>query len=406
MRVSTESSDTELWPLARSNGISRRKYLQMLAFGGAAAVITACTGNAPAPTQTPQSVIFKDPTPFIKRKNGLETRLENLQEFITPTQQFFVRNNSTSLNLNAASWRLTIQGDAVTNPMVLSYRDILTLPQTTVVAYLECAGNQRAMFDILNNQRAAGTQWERGAISNGEWTGVSLGRLLELAGVERAHSVLLIGLDRDSPEGGFGRVLPIEKAVDPTTLLAYRLNGSRLPTDHGFPLRAVVPGWIGSSWIKWVGNILVSRKPLWTRNNTTSYVLIGEDYPPTGQARGVPITTQSIKSALALPWPATLSAEPHLLHGFAHSPHEISSVQWSIDKRGWREAKLQRTNSRHSWTRFEFRWSPKPGDYTITTRATDKAGNTQPPTMPFNEKGYLFNQPLPHPVQVRTQAKT
>ncbi len=395
--------DSPIWDLARNSGISRRRYLKLLAVGGAAAVLAACSGQKLSSDAAGQMDFFKNPDPFIQRKLGLEARLENMQGTITPNRFFFVRNNSKSLDLDAQAWRLAIDGDAVAQPVELTYDDIRQMPSTTLTAYLECAGNHRAMFGLLNGREASGTQWERGAVSNGEWTGVSLGSVLELAAVDmsRARSVLLVGLDRESPEGGFRRSMSIEKATDPDTLLAYGLNGGVLPRDHGYPLRAVVPGWVGSSWIKWIGGIVVSTEPAWTRNNTTSYVLIGDDYPPEGQAEGAPVTEQSIKSALALPWPAQLPAGAHLIHGFAHSPDPLAKVEWSTNSGAtWTPATLHSPNGRHSWARFEFSWSPNAGDYTVMTRATDVAGNTQPDSVPFNEKGYLFNQPLPHPITV------
>lgn len=402
MPAPNERTDNWMWELAYHSGISRRRYLKLLALGGAAAVLAACSGQKLSP-KTAGPPYFKDPAPFIQRKLGLEARLENMQGVTTPNRFFFVRNNSKSLDLDADTWRLSIEGDAVTTPVELSYTDIRRMPITTLTAYLECAGNHRAMFGLLNGREAKGTQWERGAISNGEWTGVALGSVLELAGmdVSRAQSVLLIGLDRESPEGGFRRSMSIEKATDPDTLLAYGLNGGPLPRDHGFPLRAVVPGWVGSSWIKWIGRIVVSSEAAWTRNNTTSYVLIGDDYPPEGRAEGTPLTEQTIKSALALPWPAQLPAGSQLIHGFAHSPNPLTTVEWSTDSGStWTEATLHSPAERHSWARFEFVWSPRPGDYTVMTRASDIAGNSQPDKVPFNEMGYLFNQPLPHPINV------
>ena len=207
----------------------------------------------------------------------------------------------------------------------------------------------------------------------------------------------------ESPEGGFRRVLPVEKALHPDTLLAYALNGGALPKDHGFPLRALVPGWVGSSSVKWLGRIEVSAERLWTRNNTTSYVLIGDDYPPEGEALGQVVTTQVIKSALALPWPAELRAGLHRIRGYAHSPAgPLRKVEWSLDSgRSWRGATVRGPQVQYSWAMFELEWEAQPGEYTVMTRATDAAGNTQPPEIPFNEKGYLFNQPLPHPVRVR-----
>ena len=241
-------------------------------------------------------------------------------------------------------------------------------------------------------------------MSNGEWGGVALGEVLRLAGItERAVSVLLIGLDTESPEGGFRRVLPVEKALHPDTLLAYALNGGALPKDHGFPLRALVPGWVGSSSVKWLGRIEVSAERLWTRNTTTSYVLIGDDYPPEGEALGQVATTQVIKSALALPWPAELRAGLHRIRGYAHSPAgPLRKVEWSLDSgRTWRDAVVQGPQVQYSWAMFELEWEAQPGEYTVMTRATDAAGNTQPREIPFNEKGYLFNQPLPHPIRVK-----
>ena len=421
MPSAAEQRDDRMWELARASGISRRRYLKLLAVGGAAGVLAACSGqrlprsgDGASATGTPITAAagdgaagpgyLKDPAPFIERGTaGLEARLENMPGVTTPNRLFFVRNNSRSLDLDADSWRLSVEGDAVAEPMELSYADIRAMPSTTLTAYLECAGNHRAMFGLVNGREASGTQWERGAVSNGEWIGVSLGSVLERAGVDaaRARSVLLVGLDSESPEGGFRRAMPVDKAMDPHTLLAWGLNGERLPPDHGFPLRAVVPGWVGSSWIKWVGRIVVSAEPVWTRNNTTSYVLIGDDYPPEGRAEGAPLTEQSIKSALALPWPARLPAGPQLVHGFAQSPDPVAKVEWSTDSGAtWTEAELQGPPARYSWTRFEFAWSPSPGDYTVLTRATDMTGTTQPHEVPFNEKGYLFNQPLPHPVTV------
>ena len=138
------------------------------------------------------------------------------------------------------------------------------------------------------------------------------------------------------------------------------------------------------------------------RNNTGSYVLIGDDYAPEGEAEGKIANTQTIKSALALPWPADLPAGLQRLHGYAHSPHgPIAGVEWSDDGGStWSRAELPGPQPQYSWARFEFSWEASPGAHTIMTRATDSAGNTQPDRVPFNEKGYLFNQPLPHPVRV------
>ncbi len=407
-----------LWAYASARGMSRRHFLRLMLAGGAAAVIAACTGGTLPSGETPQpdatqtgpepagaSPWFKDPQPFIRHDDkGLEARLENMQGLLTPNRLFFVRNNSNrSLDLDASSWRLSVEGDAVADPVELTYDDVRMLPSRTLTSYLECAGNHRAMFDILKGRKATGTQWMTGAIGNGEWAGAALGDVLTLAGIHAsAVSVLLVGLDDESPEDGFRYVLPVEKAMHPDTLLAYALNGEALPKDHGFPLRALVPGWVGSANVKWLGRIVVSSQRMWTRNNTTSYTLIGDHYPPQGESMGVPVTAQSIKSALALPWPAELPAGRRRIQGYAQSPAgPIARVEWSADSGAtWADAELTGRQIDYSWARFEFVWNAEQGKRTIMTRATDADGNAQPDQAPFNEKGYLFNQPLPHPITV------
>ncbi len=404
-----------LWTLAQRRGMGRRRFLHLLVAGGAAAVLAACGAGSPGDDATPPEGFpepstalpgwVKDTTPFIAHSDGksLEARLELMPGVITPTSLFFVRNNSVSVDVDASDWRLSVEGDAVADRLELSYDGIRRLPGRTLISYLECAGNHRAMFGRVQGRAARGTQWGTGGVGNGEWIGVALRDVLELAGVaDDAVSLLLVGLDEESPEEGFRRVLPIEKAMHPDTLLAYALNGEPLPPDHGYPLRAIIPGWVGASNIKWLSRIVVSREQLWTRNNTTSYVLIGDAYPPEGEALGRPVTTQTIKSALALPWAAELGPGAHRLHGFAHSPDgPITRVEWSDDSgKTWHEATVWEPQPQYSWTRFEFVWDAGPGQYTIMTRATDAAGATQPDTVPFNENGYLFNQPVPHPIRV------
>ena len=412
MSLVTEAAQTRpLWEFAHERGMSRRRFLWLLSAGGASAVLAACTGTR-VPVETPASTApavgtapwFKDPAPFIVRGTaGLEARLENMDGLITPERFFFVRNNSVSLDVDVDGWSLSITGDAVPTALELAYDDVLAMESRTLEAYLECAGNHRAMFDLVNGQAAEGTQWGTGAVGNATWTGVPLADVLSAAGIsDAAASVMLIGMDIDSPEAGFRRVIPITKAMDPDTLLVHGMNGATLPRDHGYPLRALIPGWVGSTSIKWLSRIVVSASQQWARNNTSSYVLIGDAYPPEGQAEGRVATTQTIKSALALPWPAELDAGEHRIGGYAHSPAgRIATVEWSGDSgRSWHESQLVGPQARLGWARFEFTWDAPAGRHTVMTRATDTAGNTQPGQVPFNRKGYLFNQPVPHPVNV------
>ena len=375
----------------------RRGFLKLVA---AASLAQGC--ESATPDSAP--AFFKDPAPFIRHGNvGLEARIEEQTGFITPAKQFFVRNNDRSSDIDISTYRLAVSGDALTSPLQLRYEDLLAMPSRTVFSYLECGGNQRRFFGALLGRTAQGTPWGRGAIGMAEWTGVPLAETLNRAGVTgAAHTLQLIGLDSGAPEGGFRRPWPIKKALDPDTILAYRMNGEALPKDHGFPVRALVPGWVGSSSIKWLGSIEVPSQAIWSRNNTTSYVLTGEDFPPEGEAQGHVASTQSIKSALALPWPAHLKAGHHRIRGYAHSPHStIARAEWSVDSgTSWQEAAVLGPVMRHVWARFEFVWNAMPGDHHLVSRATDQAGFTQPDIVPCNAKGYLFNMPLPHPVTV------
>lgn len=385
--------------------VKRREFVKVLAAGGAGALLGGCeVADQSQPSIEEPSVFFKDTSHFMQHgTSNLESRLEHLGGFITPIEHFFVRNNSRSIQVDVESYQLEVSGDAVDNALTLSYETLLNMPSRTVFSYLECGGNQRSFFGAHFEQPARGTQWGRGGVGMAVWTGVPLRHVLEQAGIQAsAVDVQLIGLDADSPEGGFRRPIPIDKAMDLDTILAYRMNGSLLPLDHGFPLRAIVPGWVGSSNIKWLGRIEVSSQRIWSRNTTTSYVLVGDEYEEEGQAKGKIATLQSIKSTLILPWPATLKEGKHVIRGYAYSPHEaIASVTWSDDGGStWQEAAVLDPRMKYAWSRFEFEWDAKIGSHSLTTRATDEEGNTQPDSIPYNEKGYLFNLPLNHPIQV------
>ena len=374
----------------------RRKFLKTL---GSASLIGGCANTERAPDG-----YFKDPEPFIQHgRANLESKIEDQESLLTPVDQFFVRNNDVSLDIPMDTYRLVVEGDAIERPLSLTYNDLRSMPSRTVFSYLECGGNQRAFFSRLLNQAATGTQWGRGAVGMAEWTGVPLLEVLQAAGIqESAVAVQLIGMDQGAPEGGFRRPLPVEKAMDPDTLLVLRMNGELLPKDHGAPVRALVPGWVGSSSIKWLGRIEVSNAEIWSRNNTSSYVLIGDDYSPEGEALGQVANKQSLKSALALPWPATLQAGLYRIYGYAYGPDgPIVQVRWSADGGNtWEDAQLLEPRMRYGWTRFEFSWEATPGRHTLITSAVDALGAEQPETIPYNQKGYLFNMRLPHPIQI------
>lgn len=408
---------SHVWQYSRRHGLSRRRFVRLLLAGGSVAVLDACqigeaprqasdttdaaTGGTPSPPGD-ESPWVKDPTPFILHPTNLETPLSRLEGLFTPNELFFVRNHATTTPiLDPVSFRLRIEGDAIPRPLELSLAELKEMPSRSVVAYLECAGNWRSFFGRVLGRTARGGSWGTGGVGCATWTGVPLGEVLARAGVTTdAVDVLLTGAD----DVEFNRPMPIAKALDPDTILAYKMNGVDLPPDHGSPLRGLVPGWVASNSVKWLTRIDVSTETQWVRNNTSSYVLIGDEWPAEryAPAEGGPVTTQTIKSTLALDWPAEVTAGRQVLKGFAYSPHaDVVRVEWRLDdEEEWRAASLVSPAIQYAWRRFEIEWEAVPGSHVVRTRATDAAGNTQPDEVPFNESGYLLNIPLPHPIEV------
>ena len=369
--------------------------------GGAGAGAGADAG-ADAGAGANMSVWAKDPAPFIQHGTNLETRLEDLGGLITPNELFFVRNHAPTPTVDAATYVLSVGGPGAQSEVRLGLDELRALPSQTLVAYIECAGNWRGFFRSVTGRTASGSQWGTGAIGCAEWGGPRLADVLALAGVrDDAVDVNIVGMD----DAAWARPMPVAKAMHPDTILAVTMNGAPLPPDHGFPVRAVVPGWVGSSSVKWVGRIEVATEKVWVRSNTTSYVLVGDEWPADqyAPADGAAITTGRVKSALALPRPARLAAGMHRLRGFAYSPQgPVAGVEWSVDDGPWAPARLIGASAAlpHAWSRFELEWTATPGEHVLRTRATDAAGATQPLEGVYNEKGYLLNVALPHPVDV------
>jgi DMSO/TMAO reductase YedYZ molybdopterin-dependent catalytic subunit len=236
---------------------------------------------------------------------------------------------------------------------------------------------------------------------------VRLATVLERAGITRnAVDVLPRGLDPEYIDGGenLGRVrrpLPVAKALK-DVLLAYEMNGAPLPPDHGYPVRLVVPSWVGIASTKWVGDIQVSDQPLFSPWNTRYYRFFGDAYPPEGSA---PLTRMNVKSAFELPWDATFAAgRTHVLHGRSWSGNgRVREVSISTDGGAtWHAASTHRPDHARAWVRWEYPWrAPSaPGSYALLARATDDTGATQPGSVPHNTLGYLFGAVVRHPVQV------
>ncbi|MFB7368712.1 sulfite oxidase [Streptomyces sp. NPDC056222] len=389
----------------------RRSLLKVLAAAPAASMLGGPAAAAPATAASGPGIVKQlPPELFTIRGTNAESRFDSFANtgLLTPTDRFFVRNHTSTPVLDAATWRLTLWGDGLhgRGPVHFTYGQLRDLPSVTRTALVECAGNGRSLYATQQGETVSGTAWTLGAVGAARWRGARLSDVLRRAGIAAdAVDVQPSGLDDEYVTGGvnLGRVrrpLPVAKALD-DVILAYEMNGEPLPYDHGYPVRLVVPSWVGIASIKWLGDIQVSTTPLSSPWSTDYYRLFGAAHPPGGSA---PITRQTLKSGYELPFGATLEAgRVHHLTGRAWSAHApVRRVEVSTDGGAlWRPARLLDAPRRDGWVRWTVPWRPRrTGPATLLSRTTDAAGNVQPERAVHNTQGYLFNAVVRHPVAV------
>ncbi len=320
-----------------------------------------------------------------------ETPIQALSEPITPSPLVYVRNHFSAPKIDVGAWRLVIDG-LVERPLRLSLADLQRLPRRKLVVTLDCAGNGRTLMVPV----PSGTPWRLGAVSTIRVTGTSLYHLLERAKVKRgAIEVLFVGADKGEVKERqiepFARSLRLEVARNPDILLVWSLNDRRLPLQHGYPVRLVVPNWYGMASVKWLVRISVLSRPFEGYFQKEDYVYEGEGDTPGSK----PVTLMRPRSLIS--WPADGSEHPLgriKLLGIAWSGHgPISRVEVSTNRgRSWNAADLRKPLSAHSATPWHFEWNPNSkGAYEIMVRATDDAGNTQPLQPVWNVRGFGNN---------------
>lgn len=311
-----------------------------------------------------------------------ETPIELLSQTITPIDRLFLRNNHTPPNVSAESWSLTIEG-LVRHPLTISYDELRRLPTSSYVAVLECCGNGRKHF-AERGQPAEGIQWCEGAVGNAEWIGVPVALLLERVGVKRSALQAECWSLGEEP---FARGIEVSKLQD-DAMLAYAVNGQPIPPIHGGPVRLVVPGWGGISWVKWISRMNLISHASDSVYNRELYVLYDAEGKPYGKVREL-----AVKSLITSPGAGTLRAGRQTIGGFAWSAgHGIVKVEVSTDGGDtWRSAELLHDLGPRSWRGFSMSWEATPGEYVLAARATDGLGATQPLEAPFNQRGYLMN---------------
>jgi DMSO/TMAO reductase YedYZ molybdopterin-dependent catalytic subunit len=290
---SATRSEQLLRSLERRHGYSRRELLKLGALGVPLLAGFARLAKPQAARADNGSPISKPlpPQNFVNFGSNAEMRWDSVAGlgYVIPNDRFFVRDHTGTPIVNASAWQLSLFGTGLkgsptlTNPVTFTYDALRALPKKTISSFIECAGNGRAFFGTQQGTPASGTQWTLGAVGVAAWTGVPLSTVLDNAGLlPAAVDVMPSGLDGNVVVAGVDaghvrRPIPVSKALN-DVLLAYEMNGEPLPFDHGYPVRLVVPGWVGVANIKWVGQIEVSTAPLVSLWNTTQYVLTGPTY--------------------------------------------------------------------------------------------------------------------------------
>lgn len=317
--------------------------------------------------------------------------MEALCEPLTPTDAFYVRNHFDVPELEAASWRLRVEG-AVARPRTLSLEALRAFPRREVTLTLECAGNGRRTM----TPTPPGTPWSFGAASTGTFTGVPLADVLDAAGVDpAAREIAFYGADEGEVAPGrrepFGRSLPVADAREPDVILAWSLNGAPIPAEHGHPVRLVVPGWYAMASVKWLVRIEARREPFGGYYQRDRYVYVGEE----GTPDGTPVTRMRPRAVIGRPEDGVrLRPGPTEIAGTAWSGRAgIRRVEVSADGgASWREAELGEPLSPHAAAPWRLPWTPaRPGRYEILARATDERGDIQPLRSRWNRYGYGNN---------------
>ncbi len=346
---------------------------------------------------------------FITRSpENSETPIESFRNWITPNEQFYVRNHFDDPELDDSEWALHVFGciDPVSR---YSKDDLYRLPQTNLVATLECAGNGRSYL----NGDVPGVQWGAGAVGNAEWSGVPLRLLLEPARIsDDAVEVVFEGSDTgvDAEAGGmvrFARSLPLDMALHPDTIVALRMNGEVLAKEHGYPARLVVPGWYGVASVKWLRGIRLVSEPFRGFFQTTKYTVMRKS------ARGLSEDVVGMmlpKSEITHPHQgACLALETRLVEGVAWAgPDAVAAVEFSSDGgNSWRRAELTSVQCRYTWTHWRIEWEPPaPGAYRLMARTISSSGEIQPSRHNPLHGGYHINFSRPLEISVTERQTT
>jgi DMSO/TMAO reductase YedYZ molybdopterin-dependent catalytic subunit len=402
----------------KSDPVSRRGFLQG---SGLAAMSAAVGASIPFAHLMPGGLIpaalAQADQPFtIPGKEGLivlndrpvnaETPAHLLDDRVTPAKHLFVRNNGTPpsvTDIDPQQWTVEFGGESVVREMSFTVAELKEkFEHHTYQLQLECGGNGRSEFV----PPAGGNQWSVGAVGCPQWTGVRLRDVLDVVGVrDDAVYVAYYGADvhlsGDPTKAPISRGVPVYKAMEDETLIAWAMNGEDIPVMNGYPLRLVCAGWPGSVSGKWLHRIVVRNQvhdgPKMTG---TSYrvpcepVAPGSDVPDEEMCI---IESMPVKSLVTCPRSGIEhdNAKALAVRGHAWAGDlEVSEVFVSIDFGAtWQKAALEAPVNRFAWQHWDAEIEfPRTGYFEVWARAADSNGRSQPMVLPgWNPKGYLNN---------------
>jgi sulfite oxidase len=323
-------------------------------------------------------------------------------DFLTPTDSFFIRNHGDVPEVDTEGFRLAVDG-LVERTLALSLDELRrTFPRREVTATLQCAGNRRQELAAVAPIPGE-LPWGSEAIGNARWAGAGLAEVLAAARpLPAARHVAFTGLDVVEREGsrfGFGGSIPVGKALAAEAVLAYEMNGAPLPPAHGFPLRVLVPGYIGARSVKWITRLTVQAEPSTNYFQARAYRLFAPHVrpPEVDWAAGLPLGEVPVNAIVCEPREgAVLPAGRVRVAGVAVAGggRAVARVDLSADGgRTWRSARLREDEAAWAWRLWEGDLEVGPGRHEIVARAVDSAAQTQPEDAAslWNFKGYVNN---------------
>ncbi len=403
--------------------ITRRGLLEaaggLLAFGGGGALMAPARGAEstnsgllqlspllPAGTRA-EAVLATLPgkKPLIKltyRPPNYEAPLAYLRTAITPNDEFFVRYHLADIpQIDAGTWKLNIGGEGANGNLQIGLDDLKKLPAFEVVAVCQCAGNLRGLFQ----PHVAGVQWGHGAMGCARWKGAKLKDVLDLAGLKKeAVEVVFDGADGPvldkTPD--FVKSLPVWKAIEETTLVAYEMNGEPLPHWNGFPARIVVPGWTATYWVKHITSITAVTRPFEGFWMKTAYRIPVGKFPLVARfisqetAANTPITEMVVNSLITNPADGARvkAGRKTAISGIAwDGGYGISAVEVSASGgKSWTQAVLGEDPGKFAFRTWRYKFTPKRrGKLSLAARAANKIGQIQAQELIQNPAGYNNN---------------